>query len=220
MLLIASAIGMGIVGGLVYMGNQKRAFEQVADGDSSKGKLTQTSEITVGDNEGVAVTPSVTESVVISPQVGNTSTPSITVSPTNSPSLEPIEDRAKMIRSLVANFEKYIGVSNTMGALNLMTLPRTEAGRTKLEEIKTKNLPFKLKSWTYLVNEDSYLLGQEIDGGGYRFEIMEDRGNGREYLVFEVVQVGDKYLVDRYYKRTVNATGGKWEEIKYQGFGL
>lgn len=172
----------------------------------------------------VAETPTpVASAKTITPKPTATVTPTPSPSPTLSP--RPFAEEEPLMRKTIAGFEMYIGTSNTAGALTFFTPPVGDAAKAKLEQIRTKNLPYRLYSWKMVTDaEDRYLRTQEINGG-YKIQVIECRTNGASCtgLYLELVR-NDKaenyFSVERYYEDTYLYQNNLGEDIKYQGFGL
>lgn len=153
-------------------------------------------------------------------------TPILTLIPTLTPTPTPksFEEEEKLMRKTLAGFEMYIGVKNTAGALSFFTPPQTASAKAKYEEIRTKNLPFGLRSWSF-VEDSNYKLFAETLNNGYRVRVNECRTNS-DYctlLYFELVrnpEAENGFLVDRYYTSAYAYQNNLGEEIKYQGFGF
>lgn len=134
-----------------------------------------------------------------------------------------------MMRKTIAGFEMYIGVRNTAGALTFFTPPQTQSAKKKYEEIRSTNLPFSLKSWSFSSCETPpYMLVVEKIKNGYRTTVLE----GRKYseddvrftsVVLELVRDESKengFAIDRYYTSQYSYQNNLGEEIKCQGFDL
>ena len=178
---------------------------------------------------------------VISPQITENPTPTsyiitpttpLTVTPTNTPKITPsntpiitntptpspinIAEDAKLIRNLIAEFQKYNGTKNTAGALNFFTPPTTNEDKIKLSQIRTKNLNYTINNWYYYANKDEDIFTNPTQSG-YKILLNEGRDGVQRSLVMELVKVGNNYFIDRYYhhEAILNTTS-----IKYQGFDL
>lgn len=153
-------------------------------------------------------------------------TPVLTPTPisTSTPTPRSFEEEEKLMRKTLAGFEMYIGVKNTAGALSFFTPPKTASAKAKYEEIRTKNLPFGLRSWSF-VEDSNYKLVAEPLNNGYRVRVNECRTNSDSctILYFELVrnqEAENGFLVDRYYTSAYGYQNNLGEEIKYQGFGF
>lgn len=155
-------------------------------------------------------------------------TPAPTFVPTTEPTPTPIvrsfEEEERLMRETLAGFDMYIGAKNTAGALSFFTLPKTESAKAKLNEIRSKNLPYGIKSWSFSWDSNGLLLTEEIKGG-YKVHMTECRTNSDSCLITIIELVRDEsaengFSVDRYYTSAYAYQNNLGEEIKYQGFGL
>jgi hypothetical protein len=152
-----------------------------------------------------------------------TPTPSMTPSPTPSP--RSFEEEEASMRKTIAGFEMYIGTSNTAGALTFFTLPVSDSAKAKLNEIRSKNLPYRLNSWKMVRDaNDQYLSTQPINGG-FKVQVIECRTNSTSCITvnLELVrneEAENKFSVSRYYDNSYIYQNNLGEDIKYQGFSF
>lgn len=153
-------------------------------------------------------------------------TPKVTNSPTSTPSPapKPFAEEESMMRKTIAGFEMYIGTGNTAGALTFFTAPKTASAKARYEEIKGKNLPYGLKSWTYVTDSNSVLAVETINGG-YKVRMNECRSNSSSCLSLTLEMVRDSkaengFMIERYYGSEYMYQNNLGEEIKYKGFSF
>jgi len=155
------------------------------------------------------------------PTATNLATPTASPSPTPSP--KSFEEEEILMRKTLAGFEMYIGASNTAGALSFFTPPKSTSAKERYENIRSKNLPYGLKSWSFVVDYSQKLAVEEVKGG-YRVRVNECRTNGTcLILFFDLIRdlgAENGFLVDRYYTSQYAYQNNLGEEIKYQGFGF
>ena len=204
-----------LVGLIVFV-----AYQSIKTNDTIKEIKTSIS------NNLVATSPPVTKtaSPLLTPSPTVTKTPMSSDTPTSTPSPKTFEEEERLMRRTIAGFEMYVAGSNTAGALSFFTPPQTSQAKTKYEEIRTQNLPFTLKSWSF-VEDGAGLLATEDLKGGYRVRMKECRSNSNTcpLLFLEMVrsdQAENGFMVDRYYTTEYAYQNNLGEEIKYQGFGL
>lgn len=147
-----------------------------------------------------------------------------TTEPTPTPVVRSFEEEEKLMRETLAGFDMYIGTKNTAGALSFFTPPKTDSAKAKLNEIRSKNLPYGIKSWSFSWDSNGLLLAEEIKGG-YKVRMTECRTNSDSCLITIIELVRDEsaengFSVDRYYTSAYAYQNNLGEEIKYQGFGL
>jgi hypothetical protein len=160
-----------------------------------------------------------------SPSPVLTSKPLSTLTPTPTPVKRSFDEEEKLMRKTLAGFEMYIGTRNTAGALTFFTPPKTDLGKQKLAEIKTKNLPYGLNAWEFVEDSNYKLVAEEINNG-YRVRMKEYRTNNNESGNFTIVGIElvrdskaeNGFSIDRYYTSQYFYQNNLGEEIKYQGF--
>jgi len=155
-------------------------------------------------------------------QTGDTLKPTSEPSPT--PTVRSFEEEENFMRKTLAGFEMYIGGRNTAGALSFFTPPQTDLAKKKYSDIRTKNLPFGLTSWSFVMDSNGKLSTEEIKDG-YRVRVSECRTNGSACSILFIELVRDdsaenNFSVSRYYTTAYAYQNNLGEEIKYQGFGL
>lgn len=151
-----------------------------------------------------------------------TATPTITPSPTPTP--RPFADEETSMRKTLAGFEMFIGTSNTAGALTFFTPPVSDSAKVKYQEIRTKNLPYRLNSWRFVMDNNNILIAETFKDG-YKVRVSECRTNSTtcSTLTFELardVSAENGFKVDRYYGTDYSYQNNLGEEIKYAGFGF
>lgn len=167
----------------------------------------------------IQTTPSVVPTVTITPtKVDEELVPTITSIP------KTFSEEENLMRKTLAGFEMYIGNANTAGALNFFTPPITDKAKQTFENIRTKNLSFTLKSWSFVEDSKYQILTEEINGG-YRVRMVECRTNTTSCPTFFIELIRDEsaengFLIDKYYDATYSNHNNLGEEIKYQGFGF
>lgn len=146
-----------------------------------------------------------------------------TLSPTPIPTPKPFAEEERLIRKTLTGFEQYIGGRNTAGALTFFTPPISTQAKAKYESIRTQNLPFGLRGWSYVMDLSGRLDVEEIKNG-YKVRVIESRTDGSDsILTFEMIRdekMENGFAVDRYYTTRYMYQNNLGEEIKYQGFGL
>lgn len=165
-------------------------------------------------NPSYSSTPLSSNSPTSTPNIVATLTPTPTPTPTPDPS--PSALQITNFRKVLAEFEKYIGVSNTAGALQFFTPPTSDKAKAEFEKLRTTNLPFRLTYWSFFSNDDGYLFSTKIQNG-YKMTMTEGRDGVATYLIIELVRDGDSFLIDRYYHSGSNVNVNH-EDLKYQGF--
>lgn len=178
---------------------------------------------TISPTQTLTITPTdIPETITPITSASPTATTAPTPTPTPTP--RPFSDEEKLMRKTLAGFEMYVANGNTAGALTFFTPPLTDKAKEKYNDIHTKNLPFTLKSWSFVENSDNLLAVEEIKGG-YRVRMSECRSNTTScpILFLELVRnetAENGFLIDRYYDTTYMYQNNLGETIKYQGFGL
>lgn len=168
------------------------------------------------------IVPTITPTIVSTIIPTRVPSPVMTIIPTVTP--KTFEQEEKLLRKTLAGFEGYIGNGNTTGALTFFTPALTASAKQKYEAIRTKNLQFTLKSWSFVVS-DNYLVETEEIKDGYRVRINECRSNNINCPILYVELVRNEkaengFLISRYYDQSFAYQNNLGEEIKYQGFGL
>lgn len=148
----------------------------------------------------------------------------VTITPTATSTPKTFSEEEKLMRKTLAGFEMYIGNANTAGALTFFTPPITAKAKQTFENIRTKNLSFTLKSWSFVEDNSYQLLTEEINGG-YRIRMVECRTNTTSCPTFFIELIRNEsaengFLINRYYDTTYSYQNNLGEEIKYQGFGF
>jgi hypothetical protein len=161
----------------------------------------------------VAPTPTIATAVIVK-------TPTLTETPVQ----RSFTEEEKLMRKTLAGFEMYVGTSNTSGALSFFTPAVSAAAKQKYDTIRTKILPFTLKSWSFVMNGNDVLATEEIKGG-YRVRMTECRSDNPNCSIYFLEMVRNEsaengFSVDRYYSTSYMYQNNLGEEIKYQGFGL
>ncbi len=171
-------------------------------------------------------TPSVSNSQQPTLVMTQKLTPSRVPSPTTAaaPTPRPFAEEEKMMRKTLAGFEMYISSGNMAGALTFFTQPQTSSAKANFNEIRGKNLPFTLNSWSF-VEDNNYLLVSEAINGGYKVRMTECRSNSGscDTLIVEIVRnerAENGFMIERYYGTQYMYQNNLGEEIKYQGFTL
>jgi len=212
LVIVFSILLLGLIGGIAYLVYQNNLLKQ---------------EI-VSLQETPQTTPSPTTSPIpTSPPIPTTSlspSPTNTPTPTPTPTQRPFAEEEKLMRKTLAGFEMFIANSNTAGALTFFTPPTTNEAKEKLKNIQAKDLPFALKSWSF-VTDNNYILVTEEIKGGYRVRMTECRTNTTSCPILFLELVRDEsaengFSVDRYYDTSYAYQNNLGEEIKYQGFDL
>jgi len=167
-------------------------------------------------------TPTITPQITTVVETPTARPTNIVVTPTATPTVEPtptvVIDEIGLIRALIANFEKYNGAQNAAGALGYFTPPSTKANKDRLEYLRNKNIPYKLKSALYPINDDAIIFENKIPNG-YAIYLNETRETTTDLMVFEVVRVNNDFLIDKYFQSNSFLSGTVApDSLKYQGF--
>ena len=213
-ILLPVIIVIAIVGTIVFFVYQNNKTNSAIEEMKSK----------VNNDRVVTSSPSPKASNTTEPTPTATQKPTPSWTPIPTPTPRPFAEEEKMMRKTLAGFEMYVGTGNTAGALTFFTPPQTSNAKDKYEEIRRKNLPYTLKSWSY-VTDNNYLLISEAINGGYKVRMTECRSSSESCttLILEMVRndnAENGFMIERYYGTEHAYQNNLGEEIKYNGFAF